>query len=135
MGAFTISSMSFLLIPFSNFNGTSVQRFFAYMVGIMFWFGLIIGLIITFILGEIRKKAKFQQYPLPGIMCFFKNKRGRILDIVMISSLTLFIFVKLFFANYSLIWIIMLTILTFSIFMHSILNGNNYLFTVQKGEK
>ncbi len=135
MVSFTISSMSFLLIPISNFDGTSVQRFLAYMVGIMFWFGLLIGLIINFILGKIRKNVTVNQYPIPGIFCFFKNQKGKFFDILMLSSLALLTVCKLMFADYSWIWIVMLTILVFSFFMHSVFNGNNYLFAVQKGVK
>lgn len=135
IGVFAMSSMSFLLIPISYFGGIKVQRFLAYMVGVLFWTGLIIGLIITFILGKVRKKANYQKYAMPGVICFFKNKKGKICDIVMIFSVALFIFIRLFFSNYILLWIIMLTISIFSTYMHSILNGNNYSFAVQKEVK
>lgn len=135
IGSFAMSSISFLLIPFSNFNGSAIQRFFAYMVGAMFWLGFIVGLIITYRLGSIRKKAGFCKYPIPGILCFFKNKSGIFFDIMMLSSLALFIAAKLLLEDYGWVWIIMLAILLFSVFMHSIFNGNNYFFIVQKGVK
>lgn len=132
---FAVSSMSFLLIPMSNFNGTQIERILAYMVGILFWFGFITGLAITFILSKIRKKAGYKKHSFPGLMCFFKSTGGTICDFVMLFSLMLLIVVKTTLKAYSFLWILMLSITTFFIFMHSILNGNNYSYVLQKGVK
>lgn len=130
---FTASSMSFILIPVSDFNGTSIQRFFAYTVGAMFWLGVIVGLAVTFSLGSVRQKAGYCKYPIPGILCFFKTKSGIFFDIIMFFSLALFIGAKLLLADYEWVRIIMLSITMFSFYMHSVFNGNNYLFVVKKG--
>lgn len=50
--SFLISALSFILIPFSNFEGTKLQKALAYMVGFIFWIGLIVGLILTHYLGR-----------------------------------------------------------------------------------
>ena len=74
--SFLISALSFILIPFSNFEGTKLQKAIAYMVGFIFWIGLIVGLILTHYLGKIRQKHNYRKYVLPGILCFFKNNKS-----------------------------------------------------------
>ena len=133
--SFAASSISFLLIPISNFNGNIIQRCFSYMVGIMFWIGLIIGLISTFRLGNIRKKSGYFKHSIPGILCFFKTKTGKVFDIMMLASLALFIAARLMLTEHDWIWLFMLSVLMFSLTMHSIFNGKNYFFVVQKGVK
>ena len=133
MTSFLISSLSFLMIPFSRFDGSLTQRVLAYMVGFIFWTGLIVGMIITYYLGKIRLKNNNKEYCLPGFFCFFKNKKSRIWDIIMFASVIVFITIKTAFVNMTLAWSSALSFLTFSVYIHSVLNGNNYTFAVKKG--
>lgn len=131
--SFLISALSFILIPFSNFEGTKLQKAIAYMVGFIFWIGLIVGLILTHYLGKIRQKHNYRKYVLPGILCFFKNKKSKYIDILMIISAIAFIIVKTSFSSEILVLSITLSLLVFSVYIHSVLNGNNYAFAVKKG--
>lgn len=131
--SFLMSSLSFLIIPFSRFEGTIIQRTLAYMVGFFFWTGLVIGMIITYFLSKIRKKCNNKNYSLPGFFCFFKNKKSWICDIIMLVSAMLFIIIKTYFTHVTLAWSAALSLLTFSVYTHSVLNGNNYAFAVKKG--
>ena len=131
--SFLISALSFILIPFSNFEGTKLQKALAYMVGFIFWIGLIVGLILTHYLGKIREKHNYRKYFLQGILCFFKNKKSRFIDFLMIVSAIAFIIVKTLFSNEILVLSITLSLLVFSVYIHSVLNGNNYAFAVKKG--
>ena len=124
--SFLISALSFILIPFSNFEGTKLQKALAYMVGFIFWIGLIVGLILTHYLGKIREKHNYRKYFLQGILCFF-------IDILMIISAIAFIIVKTSFSSEILVLSITLSLLVFSVYIHSVLNGNNYAFAVKKG--
>ena len=130
--AFALSSASFLLIPFSRFSGTALQKTLAYLVGILFWSGLIAGLIMTAVLGKARKKARYKKYELPGVLCFFKNKKGKIFDIIMISASVLLLIIDLIGATVTLISMVILSAGVFSVYMHSVFNGNNYSFAVGK---
>lgn len=131
--SFLISSLSFLMIPFSRFEGTLKQKVLAYLVGLFFWTGLIIGMIITFYLGKTRQKYNNKEHSLPGLFCFFKNKKSQIWDIIMLVSAFAFFIIKTAFANWTLAWSAALSLLTFSVYIHSVLNGNNYAFAVKKG--
>lgn len=130
---FTVSSLSFLLIPFSDFRGMGIKQTMAYMVGGLFWLGLILGLVITIILGNIRKRDSHKKHAIPGLLCFFKNKRAMQCDIVMFAALILFVISQKLLGIYHLASIILLSTTLFSVYLHSILNGNNYAYAIQKG--
>ena len=132
---FAVSSMSFLLIPMSNFNGTQIERILAYMVGILFWSGCIIGLAITFVLGRMRRKVGYKKYRIPGLFCFFNNKIGKICDIAMLISLIVIIAAKIMLKDHNLLWPVMISVAMFLIFIHSIINGNNYSYAFQEDVK
>lgn len=132
---FAVSSISFTLIPFSDFRKSGVQQTLAYMVGALFWLGFITGLLITAWLGHIRKSDSNKKNKLPGVLCFFKNKRAMQCDITMIVSFVLLITFQKFFGVYHWVSIILLSITLFFVYLHSILNGNNYAYVIQKGVK
>lgn len=132
---FAVSSLSFFLIPFSNFRSSGIEQTMAYMVGGLFWLGLISGLIVTTILSHIRKKDSKKKNRLPGVLCFFKNKRAKQCDVTMFIALVLFIISQKLLGLYHWVSIILLSITLFSVYLHSILNGNNYAYAIQKGVK
>lgn len=132
---FAISSISFFLIPFSNFRGNGIEQTMVYMVGGLFWIGLVSGLIVTAILSHIRRKDSKKKNSLPGVLCFFKNKRAKQCDITMFVALVLFIISEKLVGLYHWVSIILLSITLFSLYLHSILNGNNYAYAIQKGVK
>lgn len=132
---FTVSSISFLLIPISNFHGTKLQLVFAYTVGVLFWSGLIVGLSVTILLGYKRKKDKFKVYKLPGIFNFFKNKKAKIFDVLMIFALIMFIIFSNLFGMYHNLSVLFLSLTWFFFCMHSVFNGNNYMYVSKKGVK
>lgn len=133
MAFFVISSSSFLFIPKSNFNGSNSQKTMAYMVGILFWFGMISGFVSLFILDFKRRKAKFRKYCYPGILCFFRNRRAKICDILMPISILSFILFKGQLGLYHTTSLVLLALSMILIYFHSILNGNNYAYAFQKG--
>jgi len=133
--SFAASSFSFMLIPFSDFRGTVLQKSTAYAVGILFWAGFIIGLIITVRLGRIRKKDSDKNYRLPGALCFFKNKNAVKSDIAMIISVILLIVFQKLLGTHHIVSVILLSVTIFAVYIHSILNGNNYAYITRKGVK
>ena len=132
---FAVSAFSFSLIPFSDFRGNGIEQTIAYMIGGLFWLGLILGLVTTVILGNIRKKNSENKSTLPGIICFFKNKRAVQCDITMFVTLILVIISQKLLGIYHWISVILLSITLFSVYLHSILNGSNYAYAIQKGVK
>ena len=133
--SFAISSFSFLLIPLSSFHGTKLQLIFAYAVGILFWSGLITGLIFTVLLGNKRKKAGFKGYTLPGIFNFFKNVKAKVFDVLMVFNVIMLLISSNLLGMYHNLSVLFLSLTCFSFYMHSIFNGNNYAYVNKKGVK
>ena len=130
---FVVSSSSFLFIPKSNFNGSDSQQVMAYLVGILFWGGLLSGMLSLIILDFKRRKAKFRKSYCPGVLCFFRNNKAKICDICMITGVLLFVMSEKRLGLYHMLSLVLLALSVLSIYMHSILNGNNYAFAFQKG--
>lgn len=130
---FAISSSSFLFIPKANFNGRNSQRALAYVVGVLFWTGLTVGLFSMILLNNKRRKNKFRKYCCPGVIRFFSNKKAKICDVLMLLSLNIFLVVKHFIGLYHGFTLVLLALSVLLIYMHSILNGNNYAYAFQKG--
>lgn len=130
---FAVSSSSFLFIPISNFNGNNPQQFIAYLVGILFWGGLIAGVFCMIILDSKRRKAKFRKSQCPGVLRFFKNKKAKKCDVCMIVSILVFMLSEKLLGLYHTLSLVLLALTVLSIYLHSILNGNNYAYAFQKG--
>ncbi len=133
--SFSVSSFSFLLVPFSDFRGTNFQKISAYIVSILFWAGFIIGLFVTVRLGRIRKKNFNENRKFPGVIYFFRNKISIKCDIAMIISFILLIIFQKILGAYHIISIVFLSFTIFTVYMHSVFNGNNYLYMTKKGVK
>lgn len=131
--SFIISSSSFLFIPKSSFRGSNSQQALAYMVSVLFWIGLLVGLCSMAFLDNKRRKAKFRKYRYPGVICFFRNKKAKICDFFMILSLVAFLFFSNVVGIYHNLSLLLLALSVLLIYFHSILNGNNYAYAVQKG--
>ena len=130
---FVMSSSSFLFIPTSNFNGSYTQQITAYLVGILFWGGLLSGIVSLIILDFKRRKTKFRKSCCPGMLRFFRNKKAKICDFCMIASVLAFIISEKQLGLYHTLSLVLLTVTVLSIYFHSILNGNNYAYAFQKG--
>lgn len=130
---FAVSASSFLIIPKADFNGGRLQQIMAYMVGALFWLGLTAGLISIIILNNKRRKAKFKKYRIPGIISFFKNKNAKICDTAMIVSTAALIIADNMLGFFHTLSLVLLSVTVFTIYLHSVLNGNNYAYAYQKG--
>lgn len=130
---FTVSSSSFLFIPKSNFYGSDSQQVIAYLVGVLFWSGLLSGVFSLIILDFKRRKAKFRKYHCPGALRFFGNKKAKICDSCMIVSILTFAISEEQLGLYHTLSLVLLAVTVLSIYLHSILNGNNYAYAFQKG--
>jgi len=85
------------------------------------------------ILDFKRRKAKFRKSYFPGALCFLKNKRAKISDLCMAVSIIVFIVSKKQLGLYHTLSLVLLALTVLSIYLHSILNGNNYAYAFQKG--
>lgn len=129
---YACSAASFLLIPISDFRGEGLERILAYLVGVLFWLGLLLGLVLTHRLSRIRKAAQYKAYQRPGLLCFFRNRRAVVGDIaLLVSLLCLIVLQKLLGASHTAS-VALLSVTCFNVYLHAVFNGNNYAYAVQR---
>ena len=128
-----ISSYILILAPFTSFDEEGFSKVLAYLTGILFWLGLVVGYTTFVIASKLRKKyfagkktnriVKFQ----PGLIVFFSSRLAIVVDIICTVSIILFavyIFNNSAFPEGLVYFIISTTI--FFVQAHSIINGVNF---------
>ena len=134
---FIVSGSSMLLIPVSSMDEEGMPRVLAYITAAVFWLGIIAGAIIFASADSKRKKlekklagekSRKRKKGRAGFISFFRNKEAAICDIVMLLSLAALVVFAV--AAVEAGWIIALVLALFlcSFYLHSFLNGKNYIF-------
>lgn len=137
-----ISSFSLVLVPFSDYEGNTINAVTAIIAGVLFWLFLILGYLVFSRIAKHRrlyeKKAtssdngrfsRADNKKKPGIICFFSNIFALVADIVLILSFILTLVIIIFIPTTSLvIQIILISLLLFSLHMHCVLNGINFRY-------
>lgn len=136
---FFITSFSFLVMPMDGYLKFVTSNIITIVSGALFWFGLILGFVSLIVLSSRMKKWCVTHHIDPGknnikkigLINFFKSKTASVFDILTIISLIAMI---IFFIvdQYSIINYALCAVFTFSLAMHSILNGKLYTFVCNK---
>lgn len=125
---FIISAFAFLIIPISDFDGGKLQVLLAYMVGVLFWFGVSLGSIITAIIGNKLKAKGYKSSKIPGVLRFFSNTKAKVIDVSMIILIILSIILGKNLGIGHMVSAMVLSLTIFFVYLHSILNGDNYTY-------
>lgn len=104
-----------------------------YLTGGVFWAGLICTYVFTGAAAICRKRGLKSDKDgfdsgRPGMLCFFRNREAKIIDVIMavsIIALLIGIFGK---ADNSVFILGAIFMTIFSVHMHGILNGKNYQY-------
>lgn len=127
IGAFFLMSISFLLMPFD---------FLKIAAGILFWFGLVLGALLQFIL-EARRKSFFSQYrvkrkdiqkPRNGLLSFGANRYACTVDCILLICIPCLIAAFLLTRGTSVFCYIFISLTVFSFCMHCVFNGRIYVY-------
>lgn len=136
---FFITSFSFLVMPADGYLKFVTSNLITILSGSLFWFGLVLGFTALTILSSKMKKwcashhidSGKNKIKKIGLINFFKSKTAAVFDILTIISLILLI-VFFIVDQYSVINYALCAVFTFSLSMHSILNGKMYTFVCNK---
>ncbi len=129
-----ISSFSILLSFLGDYNGNLFNLIFAIATGVLFWGGLVLGYVFLMLVNSSRKKYEAKNHinvrakKRAGAFTFFSNKPAKVFDLSMIFFLILtviFLCIPLFNQAIALIF---LALFVFSLHMHCILNGINFIY-------
>lgn len=127
IGGFAALAISFLLMPIEALG---------LVPGMLFWGGLIIGVVLQIVL-EARRKSLFAQYNVKretmqkarnGLLSFGSNYLAAIADILWAVSIIATIIVFVLTKGTGYFCYISLSVLVFSFCMHCILNGRIYIY-------
>jgi len=138
---FLIFSISFLLMPVETTGAEQGPNAVTVVAGIMFWIGLLVGVIAQICLSASRKnwfnknkvRLPLSNQPKLGLITFFRNKTAIGFDVLLIISLVgLIVSIALTNATGYGCYIF-LALTTFSFCSHCIFNGKNYYFIENKG--
>ena len=133
IGSFFLMSVSFLLMPIDF--ATKGMEVLNFMIGIMFWVFLLLGIITQVILGRVRKSwfirnriRRFQSTGKIGLISFVQNLPACISDGVLVLSIIGLIISVVITNGIGYACYIFLSMTVFSFCMHCILNGKVYYF-------
>lgn len=108
-----------------------------YIVGGVFWAGLLFTYIFTFAAAMCRKQdlaadRRGLNTGRPGFLCFFQNLEAKVMDIVMIVSILALVAGIVLDVHNSVFVLGTIFLTIFSVHMHGILNGKNYRYIKEK---
>lgn len=137
IAGFAILSVSFLLMPVES------NAVISKIAGVMFWFGLVIGIMFQVILARHRKtgmtKNRIQRLANQriklGIFSLFKNPMAIVFDLLMAIGLVGLISSMILTKGMGYICYVFISITVFSLSMHCIFNGRIYLYISNKEKK
>lgn len=135
--ALTISPLSILLTFWGDYNGTALNVIIAYMIGVLFWAGLVAGCVMLFFVNKHRKSDdSFRpKKKKPGVISFFSNQQAMLVDILMVILFVLFlVFLFVPWFNQGVTVVLMAGFL-FAFNMHCVLNGVNFRYIQYLGKK
>ena len=135
--AFFAFSLSFLLMYIDTDKTEQALNVFDVIVGVMFWLGLVIGIIMQILLSRrikgfyvknnnrIAERGKYQKI---GLIAFFQNRIASFFDAIFIFSLVVLVAVIVLTNATGLECYIFTALTSFSFCAHCIFNGKNYFF-------
>lgn len=129
---FGLSAFSMILSFFGDYKGDRLAVTFAVLTGLLFWFGLILGAVLLFIVNQHRKKYVSNRRTLAkkriGAIHFLSNQWAAIADITLLGSFVLMLAVMFIPGVGQSIATVLFSFLLFAIYMHCVLNGINFIY-------
>lgn len=140
-GGYAMVTLSVLVLPLSGIGNQAAAQMFGYLVGILFWLGILLGTVFYINLSRKMKSVitkrnskKKQTKKIPSGLRFFHNKYGRAADICLIVGLIGSIAAIVLEKQVPWMqWVFMVVLIT-AVWMHFLLNGITfeYLFGLTK---
>lgn len=132
-----LSAAAICFIPLTNINGTQAERIAAYLIGALFWIGIVAEQISLWLMNLMRKslERKLRRKNMPtfrddriGLIAFFRNNEARIVDVVLFTFViaTALLSILRIQAEWAVIACVGFTFLLFN--LHCFLNGKNYKY-------
>lgn len=137
--SYFIMAASVFLLPFSRKADSSDLSAVGYILGIVFWFGILSGIVFLVLSWmKIRKQNNYQNWKEkthPGVISFFKSRGGSIADICFLLTVVLLIISDyVMHLPYGIV-LVFLFLTLYSFCLHFVLNGRVYRYLFSKERK
>lgn len=120
---FVLSSVSFMLFYFVDYQKNNFAKALGYLLPAIFWLGLIIAVIMQILISS-KLKMEITKNRI-GVVSFFQNRYAAIFDGLMIVSFIITAILLIKHTNsFIVFFIIALFVISFE--MHCILNGKYF---------
>lgn len=124
---FLMISISVLLLPLAGEGENNLQIYIGYVIGILFWLGLIVGTatyIKLYVQNKEFIKEKAGEKNKPSFINFFRNKYAAAADTVLCISFVVMVLGNVFIEFPTSVDVIMLCLFITSVYLHFLLNGD-----------
>lgn len=136
-------SFTIMLMPLASESAIATNDLSVLLVGASFWVLTILGYGILGVANHKRKRfwikrfgRDIQKNYRPGFLCFSANKIAEVFDIMMVIFLITSLVVAFTPWKNTFFFIALLSLLVWTVNMHSLFNGRIYRITkYKKGEK
>ena len=129
--SFLISSLTIWFMPLADFTQSDTNKAPAITLALVFWLGFVFGFVF---LIPIRKRRKsditFYCKKRPSLLKFFSTAPAVVFDCLLIFSFFAFVMSIIIPALPARITLALLFTLVFSLEMHGLFNGKNYMYLV-----
>jgi len=128
--SFFLSSMTIWFMPYVSFEGEEWQRTLGFVLGGVFWLGLIMGLLLQL---PISKKRKADKKYTAKCSFAFSNRPAVFFDALLIASAAIAGIAFIMPSMPQLLSFGAVFGLVFSLEMHVLFNGRNYKYLKKAG--
>ncbi len=133
---FSVISSLPILFCIMNPQSDKDEKTLVFIASSVFWAGLIAEQVFIWMANFQRKKlSENKKSAYPGIISFFKTKPGKVSDIVLIVSVTVFIIMSAAKISVNVGQFILLFLIVLSFRFHCITNGKNYSYKSEKKKR
>lgn len=138
--AFLVFSISFLLVPVEADTTEQGTNVYTIVAGLMFWIGLVVGIVMQVILSILRRKwflrnkvkLPLTNQPKLGLISFFKNKTAMVFDVMLVVSIIGLVLAMVATDAVGYSCYVFMALTSFSFCAHCIFNGKIYYFIENK---
>lgn len=130
--SYFVSSIALVLASFASYEDTATKKAFSIVVGLLFWIGLVVGIVMAIVLKKKNGK-EIEKTKAIGLIRFFKNKLAVCFDIAMLISFVASVIVVATKME-AFIGSVLIGLFIFTFEMHCVLNGKIFEYIKNGGK-
>ena len=138
VGCYALMSLAILLLPFVNSGGTAGQDILQYVIGILFWAGLLAGSVFYIFLYRKYKNRIVTELPdgrVPAFLRFFSSPAAAATDLALILGIGGMVYCSLAEKPAEGLELASMFLLVTSLYLHFLVNGKIFRYISQSKKR